>query len=133
MSQENVEILGAFYDAFNGRHVEDALQYVDHNVELYPGVMAPDSDAQYVGRQGLREFFRIATGPWETVAVEPQQVIEAEDGRILSVDLWRFRGREGIEIERELPNLFTFRDGLIVRIDGFPEKADALEAARLSE
>jgi hypothetical protein len=65
--------------------------------------------------------------------VEPQQVIETEDGRILSVDLWRFRGREGIAIERELPNLFTFRDGLIVRIDGFPEKADALEAAGLSE
>jgi ketosteroid isomerase-like protein len=134
MSQENVEILGAFYEAFNGRHIEGALQYVDQNVELYPGVMAPDLDTQYVGRQGLREFFsRIATGPWETVTVEPQEAIETEDGRILSVDLWRFRGREGIEIERELPNLFTFRDGLIVRIDGFPEKADALEAAGLSE
>ena len=131
MSQENVEILGAFYEAFNARHVDGALQYVDVNVDLYPGVVAPDLDAHYTGRRGLREFFfRIAT-PWETVAVEPQQVIEAEDGRLLSVDLWRFRGRDGIEIDRELPNLFTFRDGLIVRIDGFSEKAEALEAAGL--
>jgi len=37
------------------------------------------------------------------------------------------------EIERELPTLYTFRDGLIVRIDGFTEKAEALEAAGLSE
>ena len=133
MSQENVEILRAFREAFDGRRVDDALQYVHQNVELYPGVIAPDLDAQYVGRQGLRDFLsRIATGPWEMVTVEPQQVIETDDGRILSIDLWRFRGREGIEIDRELPNLFTFRDGLIVRIDGFSEKAEALEAAGLS-
>jgi len=28
---------------------------------------------------------------------------------------------------------FTFRNGLIARIDGFTDKAEALEAARLSE
>ena len=56
-----------------------------------------------------------------------------EDGRILSVDLWRFRGREGIEIDRELPTLYAFRDGLIVRIDGFTDQAEAFEAAGLSE
>ena len=59
--------------------------------------------------------------------------IEAEDGRILSIDLWRLRGREGIASERELPTLYTFRDGLIVRIDGFTKKAEALEAAGLRE
>jgi ketosteroid isomerase-like protein len=42
-----------------------------------------------------------------------------------------FRGRDGIELELELPNLFTFRDGLIVRIDGFTDKAAAREAAGL--
>jgi hypothetical protein len=54
-------------------------------------------------------------------------------GRILSIDQWRLRGREGIEIKRELPTLYTFRDALIVQIDGFTEKADALEAAGLRE
>jgi hypothetical protein len=45
--------------------------------------------------------------------------------------MWRFSGREGIESESELPTLFTFRDGLIVRIDGFTDKAEALRAAGL--
>jgi hypothetical protein len=60
-------------------------------------------------------------------------MIEAADDRILAVDRWLFRGRDGIEIERELPTLYTFRDGLVVGIDGFTDKADALEAAGLSE
>jgi len=39
----------------------------------------------------------------------------------------------GIEIERELPTLYTVRDGLTVRIDGFIDRADAFEAAGLQE
>jgi len=42
-------------------------------------------------------------------------------------------GHDGIEIERELPTLYTFRDGLIVRVDGFTDRAEALKAAGLSE
>jgi ketosteroid isomerase-like protein len=134
MSQENVERLRATYAAFNRGDFDGLLRHVDPGVELHPGVTAPDSREHYRGRQGLREFFvTIATGPWEAVTVEPKEVIETADGRILSVDEWRFRGRDGIEIERELPNLFTFRDGLILTIEGFPTRAEALEAAGLSE
>jgi ketosteroid isomerase-like protein len=133
MSQENVEVLGAMYEAFNRRDFEDAQRYLDLEVELYPGVLAPDHDAQLLGHQGWKEFIRIAIDAWRTVTAEPMERIETEDGRILSVDLWRFRGREGIEIDRELPTLYSFRDGLIVRIDGFTDKAEALAAAGLSE
>ncbi len=133
MSQENVEILGAMYAAFNRRDFDDAMRYVDPEVVIYPGVVAPDHDAQLLGHRGWKEFIRVAIEAWETVSVEPKERIETEDSGILSVDLWRFRGREGIEIDRELPTLYAFRDGLIVRIDGFTDKAEALEAAGLRE
>jgi ketosteroid isomerase-like protein len=134
MSQENVEVLDAFYAAFNRRDVDDLLRYVDPNIELRPGVMAPDSDARYLGHDRVKAFIvEIATGPWKSVTLEPTERIETEDGRILSVDQWRFRGSQGMEVERELPTLYTFREGLIVRIDGFTERADALEAVGLSE
>ena len=133
MSEENIAILGAMYDAFNLRAFDDALRYVDPEVELYPGVIAPDHDGKLLGHAGWHEFIRIAIGAWETVSVEPKERIETEDGRILSLDLWRFQGRDGIGIERELPTLYAFRDGLIVRIDGFTDYAEALEAAGLSE
>ena len=106
MSEENVETLGAFYEAYNRRgEIDDVLQYLDPEVVCRPGVRPPDdSNEEYVGREAYREFWvSIVIGPWETVVVEPEEVVEAEDGRVLSVDLWHFLGRDGIEIETELP------------------------------
>jgi ketosteroid isomerase-like protein len=133
MSQDNIKVLRAFNEAFNDRDFDDALWYLDRAVEIYPGVRAPDHDSKLLGHEGWKEFIRVAIEGWEAVTAEPLERIETEDGRILSIDLWRLRGRDGIEIDRELPTLYTFRDGLIVRIDGFTEKAEALEAAGLSE
>jgi hypothetical protein len=131
MPQEKLEILRAFYEAFNDRDFDDALRYLDRAVEIEPGVRAPDHDSKLVGHEGWKEFIRVAIDTWEAATAEPSERIETEDGRVLSIDLWRLRGRGGIEIERELPTLYTFRDRLIVRIDGFTERAEALHAAGL--
>ena len=40
---------------------------------------------------------------------------------------------EGMETEIVITQLYTFRDGLILRIDGFRSRAEALEAAGLAE
>lgn len=66
------------------------------------------------------------------MTVEPKETFEAPDSRILAVDRWLFRGREGIEIEEELPTAYTFRNGLIVRVDGFTDKSEALKAVGLN-
>jgi hypothetical protein len=70
---------------------------------------------------------------WVVVTVEPEERIEVGSDRILAIDRWRFQGRDGIEIEEELPTLLTFRNGLIVRVDGFTNRPEALAAAGLSE
>jgi ketosteroid isomerase-like protein len=134
MSQENVETLRAFYEAFNEGDFDGLLPLVNSKVELRPGIDAPDSKSFYRGSEALGEFLvTIAAGPWDAVIAEPKEVIEANGDRILSIDSWRFTGRDGIELERELPTLFTFRDGLITRIDGFTDRDEALQAAGLSE
>jgi hypothetical protein len=40
---------------------------------------------------------------------------------------------EGMETEIVITQLYTFRDGLVLRIDGFRSRAEALEAVGLSE
>jgi ketosteroid isomerase-like protein len=131
MSQENVEILRLFYEA--ELNSDDVLQYLDPKVELYPGIRTPDQHTRYVGHEGWSEFIAGATEVWESVVIEPKERLKTTDDRILAIDRWLFGGRDGIELERELPTLFTFRNGLIVRIDGFTDTAEALEAAGLSE
>jgi hypothetical protein len=55
-------------------------------------------------------------------------MLEAPGDRILVLDRWRFCGREGIEIDDRLANAYAFRDGLIVRIDGYRDRAEARAA-----
>jgi ketosteroid isomerase-like protein len=133
VSQANLEILRRLNEAFNRRDVDAAVECLDPEVEMHPGIQVPDEESQYLGRDGLREWFRNATEPWEMIRVEHKELIDRPGDRVLAVEHWLFRGRDGIELELELPNVYTFRDGLIVRTDGFTDKADAQRAAGLSE
>ena len=131
MAGENVENLRLMYEAFNRRDFDGAVAYFDPEVEFYPGILPPDQEAGYRGRQEVSEWMRIATEAWVAVTAEPKERLEIESDRLLAIDRWIFRGRDEIEIEQELPTAFTFRGGLIVRVDGFTDKVEALKALGL--
>jgi ketosteroid isomerase-like protein len=131
MPEENLEVLARLNEAFNRRDVDAALRCLHHDAELHPGIAVPDEDPVYAGHGGLTRWFANALEPWEAISVEQEEVIESPPDRVLAVERWRFRGRDGLELELELPNVYTFRDGLIVRIDGFTERSDARAAAGL--
>jgi ketosteroid isomerase-like protein len=130
---ENTESLRALFDAYNRRDFESAVQYVHPEVELRPGLTELDVSPRYLGREELRGFFETITEAWESYVVMPEELLPAPGDRVLAVERWRAVGRGGLEFELELNDLFTFRDGLIVRIEGFRDRAEALEAAGLTE
>jgi ketosteroid isomerase-like protein len=47
--------------------------------------------------------------------------------------LGRLRGDAGVEIDARFYDVYTLRDGKIVRMDQFTERSEALEAVALSE
>jgi ketosteroid isomerase-like protein len=130
MSKEDT--LRAFYDAFNRDDFDAAIELMHPEVEIYPGLGGVLDIATSVhGRDDCRRFFEtISEGTH--VVVELKDVVEAGD-RLLAFESWRPRGRQGIETEVELSGLYTFRGGLILRVDGFQDRARALEAAGLPE
>ena len=61
-------------------------------------------------------------------------MIDAPDGRVLVLTQQSGRGREsGVPIVIHFFQLWTIRDGRVWRIEYFRHRADALEAAGLSE
>jgi len=76
-------------------------------------------DAFYQGRDGLMIFWEQISEAWEEVTVELRETIEAPGERVAAVERWRVRGRDDLELDFELIDVCTFRDALIVRIDGF--------------
>jgi ketosteroid isomerase-like protein len=134
MSEENLQILQALDEAWNGKDFENGvLRYFDPQVEFHPGLLPPGEDTHYLGRKGVMDWIGNVNDAWKEVTVEPGQRIDVAGDRVLAIDRWRFEGRDGIQLEEELPTVFTFRDGLIVRVDGFTDKAEALVAVGLSE
>ena len=133
MSEENVEVVRRLFEAWNRGDFGDIAEFFDPEVEFNPGLLPPGEETRYIGREGVNEWIRNLNDAWVVVTAEPEERIEVGSDRILTIDRWHFQGRDGIEIEEELPTLLTFRNGLIVRVDGFSDRADALEAAGLSE
>lgn len=108
-------------------------RFMDPEVDVRPGLLPPGEGTRYLGHDGVMDWVRNVNDGWVTVTVVPMDRRELADDRILSIDVWHFEGRDGIEVTEELPTAFTFRDGLIVRIDGFTDKAEAFEALGVDE
>ena len=133
MSQENVEIVRRLYENFNRGDYAAAVDFLHPDANVYPGVVGLDplgagSGDRLSGRDQVRRFFEDLGETWDAVTVELEELIEAGDGTVVSVELWRTRTRDGIEIITPLTDVYTLRDSVIVRVDGFVDKADALEA-----
>ena len=59
MSQENVEILQRLYEAFNRQDVDDALQCLHGDIQLYLAITAPGRPSSFRGGEGAREFLEV--------------------------------------------------------------------------
>jgi ketosteroid isomerase-like protein len=122
MSQENVEVVRRFLLA----EVEDAMAYADPGIVWNP---AEESAGQ--GHDAVRESLERWKGEWDDYELRPEE-FEHLDDRVLVTVRVRGRGRgSGIEIDARLYDVYTLRDGKIVRMDQFTEQSEALEAVGL--
>jgi ketosteroid isomerase-like protein len=133
MSRENVEVVRAMYEAANaGDELEANFELLSPDVEFHVSGAFPDLDSVYRGHEGMRKLNEALSEPWATLSLEPERFIDAGSD-VLVLSQFHARGRDGMEVRRELANLWSVRDGLIVRMQAFPDHASAFEAADLSE
>jgi ketosteroid isomerase-like protein len=130
VSAENVERLRRLFELVGeGENPEALYELLDPAVEMT--LFGDELNAGvHIGHEGVRNFFRDWAGTWETWHFEPTQLID--EGERVIVDLYqRGRGRgSGVEVENRIGQLWTFRDGLVVRWDNYPSFAAAVEAWR---
>jgi ketosteroid isomerase-like protein len=126
-----VEIVRAVIDAYNRGDGEGAFRDVSPGLE-YDLSRATGPWRGTYGLDQARVIIEEFMGMWSSARVEPDEFIEAGDDVIVP---WTANmvGRDGIGLEVRVVWTFTIRDGKIERICYYQEKADALEAAGLSE
>ena len=91
---------------------------------LSQSLLASDS---YLGYEGVRKFWSEFLSIWEEFEIEPSEFTPAGD-HVTAV--MRMRGRtHEIEVDELWSSLMTFREGRIVRVQGFRTPDGAREAA----
>jgi ketosteroid isomerase-like protein len=131
MSEENVEIVRAAFDAVNRQDFEAAFKDVapgaqvdmSRAVGLIHGVFTIDQ-----WRRTLSDLFET----WESLHIETHEFIDAGERVIVPLTL-HGRGRDGIEVATSPTFVWTVRDGVVQHVEMYQERQHALEAAGLRE
>jgi ketosteroid isomerase-like protein len=132
MSQKNVEIVRRAYDAYERDGLDGLMRYLHPEIE-WTTTGAFIEAATYRGHEGVRRYLGSMLHEFEDARNEPEELIDAGDQVVVSA---RISGRgklSGAPVELTLTSVGSLRDGMIVRIRNYPNKAEALEAVGLRE
>lgn len=134
MSEESIESLKRGYEAFSSGDLEAALAFIHPEVEWHEFRETPGrGGAVYRGHEGMREVVRDWSA-WEDLKSEVEEGVSVSDDSVLL--MVRISGRvpgSAQRMEASIAHLWTMRDGKGYRMKSFWSRAEALEAAGLSE
>ena len=86
------------------------------------------------GREAVRRAWHEAfEETWVEFRLEPQQMIPSGDALFVHAVVSGRSRHEGVEVSMDLFQVWTIRDGLAIKQEGFFEREAALEAAGLGE
>ena len=128
MSQENVEVVREVWDAYSRGDYDRIAGFHDPHIV----VVTLEEGALY-GNDAVLANYESWNEAWEGAETSPEEVIGHGD-RVFVAARFHARGRaSGVEVETRLYEVYTVRDGKVLRIDEYATRDEALEAARLSE
>jgi len=131
MSQENVDAIRAAVEAMNRRDIEGVITLMDPEVRFEHRLAA--LEGKFVGLDGVRGWFADLVEHFDAWQIHCPDIRDLGD-RVLALGTIHATGRgSGAETGLPLTAVARFSDGRITHFTDFGDKAQALEAAGLSE
>jgi ketosteroid isomerase-like protein len=132
MSEENVEIVRRFYEAYNGGNRDGWTRLLGSEVELIPlGVELTGGYAR--GAESVARAQEAFTAHFASYEISPERFWDVGDQVVVVLRRSARSARSAALIEDHFCQLITLRDGCIVRFQSFRRVNEALEAAGLRE
>ena len=128
MSQENEEIVREAWDAYSRSDYDRVAGFHDPQI-----VVVTLEDGTLHGNDDVLANYKRWNEAWERAETTLEEVIGHGDRVFVTV---RFHGRgraSGVEVETRFYEVYTLRDGKVLRIDEYERRAEARKAAGLSE
>jgi ketosteroid isomerase-like protein len=128
MSQENVKVVREAWDAYSGGDYDRIAGFHDPHI-----VVVTLEDGAVYGNNAVLANYQRWDEAWEGAETTLEEVIGLGD-RVFVAARFHARGRaSGVEVESRLYDVYTVRDGKVLRIDEYATRDEALEAAGLRE
>jgi len=128
MSQENVKVVREAWDAYSGGDYDRIAGFHDPHI-----VVVTLEDGAVYGNNAVLANYERWDEAWEGAETSLEEVLGHGD-RVFVAARFHARGRaSGVEVETSLYEVYTVRDGKVLRIDEYAHRAEALEAAGLLE
>jgi ketosteroid isomerase-like protein len=134
MSEENVETVRRYLGAYQRMEVEEGISLLHPDVTWRAIEGAPDDIGVFQGHQAMRDYYREWIDTFADARSElVEDLIEVGD-RVVAVVRYigRMKGSD-TQVEMTLAIVFTVRDGKIASGREYATRAEALQAAGLSE
>jgi ketosteroid isomerase-like protein len=129
-SRDTTELLRRFYESFNQRDLDSVLELCTDDVELYqdPEVVEMVAALTPRGLDRVAQYLRGWLDSWSDYQARPQEFLQSGDD-VAALTHARARGKNSqFEIEAEMADVFTVRDGRIARFRLYVQRSDALES-----
>ena len=131
MSQENVEIVRAIYARVGEGDFRASVDLLDPHIVFLMMQDAPDAEV-YVGVEAVAAATRGLFDTWADFTLKAEEFIPAGDSVLVSVRQQGVARISGVPSDERYFTVWSFRGRKVIRIETFPERAQALEAAGLS-
>jgi ketosteroid isomerase-like protein len=133
VSQENVEIVNALYDAFARGGFDAAADYWDPSMDYRAIEGAVDEAGVLQGLEAYGSYIEDWIQAFGELRVEPEELIDAGDQVVVVAHLTgRMKASDAL-VDMRLAIVYTVRNGKIVRGREYATRAEALKAVGLEE
>src|SRR2546427_4249298 len=133
MSQANVEIARRTVAAFESTgDLEGFLESCAEDIVWDVSRSDFPDKGIYHGLDGVREWMRTLEDAFEGLVFEFEEITDLGQNRVLLVARMKGQGQfSKIGIDYRFEYVLTARDGMVVRMDRYRDRAEALEAGGL--
>jgi uncharacterized protein len=133
MSQQNIDVVRAGFEAFARGDIEAVLRLCDEDIVVNEPAEMLDTPPRHRGHSGVLETFAAWPEQWDDYRIEILRTVDIED-RVVATLHQTGRGKStGIPVELQTAMVFTVRDGKIAEWSIFLHEEQALEAVGLRE
>jgi len=134
MSQENVAVVEAAYEAFAREGLDRFVEHWTEDLDHRSIEGAPDDRGPILGKEAMRAYVQDWMDTFDHFRIEPVELIDVDENTVAAV--LRYGGRaklSGIEIDDTFGVTFQVRHGKLARGREYATREQALKAAGLRE